>query len=187
MVRDRLRARAEAAGLEGLLLLAPGNVAYATGWHFSVNDLGRVLGIEVKQPFLDEAFVRFALDISPELKVKGSIGKYILRQSFEGLVPQEIVWREKEPIEYGSGFTKLREIITNMVSEAEFQSMKEKTGIKFINKEHYFYYRIYSEVVGEIPRPTTDETGCPCCGAQLNKNKLHCGVCGYSRPLEDYL
>jgi Xaa-Pro aminopeptidase len=38
MVRDRLRARAEAAGLEGLLLLAPGNVAYATGWHFSVNE-----------------------------------------------------------------------------------------------------------------------------------------------------
>ena len=37
-VRDRLRARADAAGLDGLLLLAPGNVAYATGWHFSVNE-----------------------------------------------------------------------------------------------------------------------------------------------------
>jgi Xaa-Pro aminopeptidase len=37
-VRDRLRARAESAGLEGMLLLSPGNVAYATGWHFSVNE-----------------------------------------------------------------------------------------------------------------------------------------------------
>lgn len=38
MVRDRLRARAHAAGLDGLLLLAPGNLAYATGWMFSVNE-----------------------------------------------------------------------------------------------------------------------------------------------------
>lgn len=37
-VRDRLRARAEAAGLDGLLILAPGNISYATGWHFSVNE-----------------------------------------------------------------------------------------------------------------------------------------------------
>jgi Xaa-Pro aminopeptidase len=37
-VRDRLRVRAEAARVDGLLLLAPGNVRYATGWHFSVNE-----------------------------------------------------------------------------------------------------------------------------------------------------
>ena len=37
-VRARLRARAEAARLDGLLILAPGNVTYATGWHFAVNE-----------------------------------------------------------------------------------------------------------------------------------------------------
>jgi Xaa-Pro dipeptidase len=37
-IRERLRARAEAAGLDGLLLLAAGNVTYATGFHFSVNE-----------------------------------------------------------------------------------------------------------------------------------------------------
>ncbi len=37
-VRRRLRERAHAAGLDGLLLLGPGNVTYATGWHFSVNE-----------------------------------------------------------------------------------------------------------------------------------------------------
>jgi Xaa-Pro dipeptidase len=37
-VRQRLRIRAQAAGLDGLLLLGAGNVAYATGWHFSVNE-----------------------------------------------------------------------------------------------------------------------------------------------------
>lgn len=42
-VRDRLRKRAVDAALDGLLLLDPGNVRYATGWHFSVNE--RPLGL----------------------------------------------------------------------------------------------------------------------------------------------
>jgi asparagine synthase (glutamine-hydrolysing) len=166
-------------------------------WHFSANELGEASGIEVKQPFLDEDFVRFALEIRPELKVKEGIGKYILRKSFEGLIPQGIVWRKKEPIEYGSGSSELHEIIENMVSEKEFQSVKQKTGIRFLNKEHCYYYRIYSAVVGKIPEapslspaPFTGKGGsevkrCPCCGAQLNKS--YCRTCGFSPPLEEYL
>ena len=37
-VRARLRKRADGAGVDGLLLLGAGNVTYATGWHFSVNE-----------------------------------------------------------------------------------------------------------------------------------------------------
>lgn len=48
MVRDRLRARAAAAGLDGLLVLAPGNLTYATGWHFSVNERPMGLWIPVE-------------------------------------------------------------------------------------------------------------------------------------------
>ena len=165
-------------------------------WHFSAKELGEALGIEVKQPFLDQDFVSFALEISPDLKAKEGIGKHILRKSFEDLIPPEIVWREKEPIEYGSGSTRLREIIENMVSEEEFRAVKEKTGIKFINREHSFYYRIYNEVVGEIPKASPSASSpftgkawgevesCPCCGAQLNKS--YCRVCGFSSPLEEY-
>jgi len=153
-------------------------------WHFSANELGEALGIEVKQPFLDQDFVRFALEISSELKAKEGTGKHILRKSFEDLIPPEIVWRKKEPIEYGSGSTRLREIIENMVSEEEFQSVKEKTGIRFINKEHSFYYRIYNEVVGEMPQAKSDKGRCPCCGASMGK--WHCRTCGFSRPLKQY-
>jgi len=162
-------------------------------WHFSANELGRALGIEIRQPFLDEDFVRFALEISPELKVKDGVGKYILRKSFESLLPAEIVWRRKEPIEYGSGSTKLHEIINNMVTDEEFQSAANKVDIKFINKEHFFYWRIYNKVVGEIPKaspsapsPFTGEgwgevKSCPCCGAGMGM--YHCPTCGFSRPL----
>jgi asparagine synthase (glutamine-hydrolysing) len=150
-------------------------------WHFSANELGRALGVEVKQPFLDEDCVRFALEISPELKVKDGVGKYILRKSFEGLIPAEVVWRRKEPIEYGSGSTKLHEIINNMVADEEFKSAAGKFDIKFINKEHFFYYRIYNEVVGDIPRAKGNEIKCPCCGAAMGK--YHCRTCGFSRSL----
>lgn len=166
-------------------------------WHFSANDLGKALGIEVKQPFLDEDFVRFALDITPELKAKEGIGKYVLRKSFDDLIPPELVWREKEPIEYGSGSTMLHKVISDMVSDEQFQLVKKKTGIKFTNKEHCFYYRIYREVVGEIPKASPSAASsfagegrggvesCPCCGASMGK--WHCRVCGFSPPLEAHL
>jgi asparagine synthase (glutamine-hydrolysing) len=152
-------------------------------WHFSANELGRALGVEVRQPFLDEDFVRFALEISPELKVKDEVGKYILRKSFEDLVPSEIVWRRKEPIEYGSGSTRLHEIINSMVTDEEFQSARKEVDIKFINKEHFFYWRIYNQVVGKIPKARDDEVSCPCCGATMGV--YHCPTCGFSRPLEE--
>ena len=186
------------AGYSYMAELPPEDLGrYITGlsqnWHFSANELGEALGIEIKQPLLDEDFVRFALEISPELKVKEGIGKYILRKSFEDVIPSEILWRRKEPIEYGSGSTKLHEVINDMVSDEEFQSATKNIDIRFINKEHFFYYRIYSEVVGEIPEasplassPFTGEgwsevKACPCCGAQLSKS--HCRICGFSLPL----
>jgi len=152
-------------------------------WHFSSNELGRALEVEIRQPFLDEDFVRFALEISPELKIKDGVGKYILRKSFKDLIPPEIVWRKKEAIEYGSGSTKLHEVINNMVTDEEFQSARKEVDIKFINKEHFFYYRIYNQVVGEIPRARDDEISCPCCGASMGI--YHCPSCGFSRPLKE--
>jgi len=152
-------------------------------WHFSANELGRALGVEVRQPFLDEDFVRFALEIRPEFKVKDGVGKYILRKSFEDLLPPGIVWRRKEAIEYGSGSTKLHGIIDNMVTDEEFQSARKEVDIKFINKEHFFYWRIYSEVVGDIPRAKCNEIKCPCCGAAMGT--YHCPTCGFSRPLKE--
>jgi len=150
-------------------------------WHFSANELGRALGVAIRQPLLDEDFVHFALEIIPELKVKDGVGKYILRKSFEDLIPPEIVWRRKEPIEYGSGFTKLHEIINSIVTDGEFQLAGKEVDIKFINKEHFFYWRIYNEVVGRIPKARDDEISCPCCGASMGR--YHCRTCGFSRPL----
>jgi asparagine synthase (glutamine-hydrolysing) len=150
-------------------------------WHFSANEIVRALNVEVKQPFLDEDLIRFALEISPELKLNEGVGKYILRKSFEDLLPAEIVWRKKEPIEYGSGSTKLHEVINSMITDGEFQSATNKFDIKFINKEHFFYWRIYNEVVGKILKARDDEIICSCYGAVVGT--CHYPTCGFSRPL----
>jgi hypothetical protein len=124
----------------------------------------------------------FDLALPNDLSIYFALKRCILRKSFEGLIPPDVVWREKEPIEYGSGSTRLHKVISDMVSDEQFQLEKKKTGTKFISKEHCFYYHIYEEVVGQVPEAKSNEKGCPCCGASMCK--WHCRVCGFSPPLE---
>ena len=151
---------------------------------FSSPLLGKSLGIDVRQPFLDEELVNFALTIKPEDKIKEvkgkKWGKWILRQSFEDDLPAEIIWREKTPLEYGSGTYHLREIISARITDEEFKEKQKSYPVKFINKEHVYYYEIFRKVVGEIPKAKAHNSACPFCGAGMNKEAWHCRVCGRS-------
>jgi asparagine synthase (glutamine-hydrolysing) len=69
-------------------------------------------GIEGRVPFLDTALIELAQTIPPELKLfeDGSgrhIEKWILRQACDDLLPPEIVWRDKEQFDEGSGTVDL--------------------------------------------------------------------------------
>ncbi len=86
LVRDRLRARAAAAGLDGLLVLAPGNVTYATGWHFSVNE--RPMGLWIPVDGEARLFVPL-LELENALDVPGvGVATY---DEFPGEVPP-VLW-----------------------------------------------------------------------------------------------
>jgi asparagine synthase (glutamine-hydrolysing) len=52
--------------------------------------------IEGRVPFLDHNFVEYCFSMSNEYKFKDNIEKYILKKSFEGLLPNEILYRPKE-------------------------------------------------------------------------------------------
>ncbi|MBU4463675.1 MAG: asparagine synthase-related protein [Desulfobacteraceae bacterium] len=149
---------------------------------FSSNKIGEDLGIEIKQPFLDKEFMDFSQRIDLDLKIRRengkTWGKWILRKAFEGVLPQEILWQTKRPLETGSGMTELRNIVESKVSDEEFEKGKRDFPIRFWNKEHFYYYRIYHDVVGEIPVPKKDEKICKCCGAGLDQVAFHCKVCG---------
>lgn len=150
--------------------------------HFSSNELGKSFGIEIKQPYLDKKFINFSLKIPWNLKVKAengkAWGKWILRKTFEDDLPYGVIWQDKRPIEYGSGFSKLRGIIDSKISNKEFKEKKKDYGVRFINKEHLFYFEVYRSVIGDIPLPTGREKKCPGCGAGMNQDALHCRVCG---------
>ncbi|MBU1261432.1 hypothetical protein KKG61_07545, partial [bacterium] len=87
-------------------------------------------------------------------------------------------WQKKRPLEEGSGMTKLREIITEKVSDEEFAEKTKFYFPRFMNKEHLYYYEVYLDVVGEIPGPKVDEVPCPFCGAGIRKGGKHCKICG---------
>lgn len=164
--------------------------------YFSSQDIGKAIGLTVKQPYMDKKFVEFALSIKPELKVGYSLrgspavrsgrggkdwrtfGKWILRKAYENCLPGEIIWQGKRPIEKGSGFTRLREILKSKISDETFKEKSKVYPIKFINKEHMYYYEIYKKVVGDIPKPGKGEIDCPGCGAGILREALHCQVCG---------
>jgi len=151
--------------------------------HFSSKYLGKFLEIEIRQPFLDKAFIEFALSIGAGLKVKEkggkTWGKWILRKAFEDILPSDIIWQDKRPIEQGSGFSRLRDIIESKVSDREFKEAQKNHPIKFMSREHLFYYQIYRDVVGEIPAPRDGQKQCPGCGAGLKPDARHCQICGW--------
>lgn len=51
--------------------------------------------VEARYPFLDLSLVEFAARVPPGLKLKGFTEKYILKRVAEGLVPRQIIEREK--------------------------------------------------------------------------------------------
>lgn len=101
-----------------------------------------------------------------------------MRKTFKNDLPAQILWRNKIPIEYGSGTTKLRKIIGSKISDREFKERQQKYSIRFRSKEHLYYYKIYRDVVGEIPAPKEGEKQCGACGAGVKVHLSHCRVCG---------
>ena len=151
-------------------------------WSFSSNRIGEHLGLEVKQPFLDSDFVKFAVTVPGELKIredKGQIwGKWCLRKAFEPFLSPEFIWQTKRPLELGSGMTRLRAVIAERISDREFAEKQKQYPVKFLCKEHLYFYEIYREEVGDVPPPQEGEDRCPGCGGGLPKGKKHCRICG---------
>ena len=86
--------------------------------------------VKLRAPFLDKEVIRTGLAIRPELKVlKRSdryIRKYILRKAADGLLPPELLWKEKKAIQYGTGVQK---VLDRLARDAGF-SKKEGNHIE---------------------------------------------------------
>jgi len=53
--------------------------------------------LEIRLPFLDYRVIDFAARMPPHWKINGLNEKYILKQSFQGLIPDTVRTRPKQP------------------------------------------------------------------------------------------
>ncbi len=103
--------------------------------------------IEGRVPFLDLSMIRLGQLIPPEMKIMGSppIEKWILRKAFEDLLPTEIVWREKEQFDEGSGTVDMLDgIATGIMEKTEIQNYCRRfSGTQLRSEEECHYHRIF--------------------------------------------
>lgn len=152
---------------------------------FSSIPLGTALGLHVQTPYTDPEVVSFALTLSKDDKVgtRDGIthGKFLLRLAFPEV---EAGWRRKDPIEVGSGSTRLQAYFQEGIPpeelEAERVRIAREERVEIRDAEHLSYYRIFRGVLGNSPPIRRfGEDPCPKCGFELpSRESTFCVTCG---------
>jgi asparagine synthase (glutamine-hydrolysing) len=154
---------------------------------FSSQVMAPAVGIQAQLPYLDPAVREFALTLSYDdliVERDGRVfGKKALRDAFADLLPADIIWRIKTPIEYGSGSHRLQEFVIASIPDDEFDAarvrVQEQESVSLRDKEHYFYYRIYRTM---FPTPREQGGGAKrcktCSGAVERTEQRYCFICG---------
>ena len=152
--------------------------------HFPTQKIGKALGITIESPFLNESIIKFAEKIPVNLKVKKEkekrYGKWILRKTFEKYIPQQIAWREKSPMQDGSGTVGLITLFDSIINEERFVESKlmveKNDGVVIRSRESMHYYKIFKEFFGS-PVDNKAENKCPYCKHKVENSKF-CRMCG---------
>jgi asparagine synthase (glutamine-hydrolysing) len=152
-------------------------------WYFSSGIIGKALEVEVIQPFTNEEIIEFAKKIPYEWKINkknGKVyGKWILRCILDNFGFSEIAWRDKQPIEIGSGSANISSILLKMLGKEAEEIEKEalKENIRFWNREQIYFFKIYREIFGLPPRAKENEKHCPYCKSPIDN--IRCKYCGF--------
>ena len=108
-------------------------------------------GVEGRVPFLDKEFLDTAMRIAPALKLcpGQEIEKKVLREAFSDLLPEEIVWRQKEQFSDGVGYSwidSLKLLAEQSVTDSQMAHAASRFPVHTpMNKEEYFYRSIFEE------------------------------------------
>ena len=152
--------------------------------HFPTQKIGKALGIIVESPFLDEKIIEYSKTIPSDLKVRNEgekrHGKWILRKTFEKNIPMQIAWREKSPMQDGSGTAGLSNLFDSVINDQLFLEKKKKIeetdGVIIRTKESMHYYEIYRNLYGVISKKQ-GVSSCPYCNFNVENSKF-CRMCG---------
>ena len=118
-------------------------------------------GVEARVPFLDLEFVDYAMSMDPAAKMAGDgkPEKGILREAGRGLLPEEILWRQKEQFSDGVGYgwiDALKDHAEAQVSDRELSEAAQRFPLNPPQtKEAYCYRRIFER---HFPSPAAAAT-----------------------------
>jgi asparagine synthase (glutamine-hydrolysing) len=108
-------------------------------------------GVETRVPFLDREFLDVAMGFDPSAKMcsKQRIEKWSLRNACSGLLPPEVLWRQKEQFSDGVGYgwiTALKAHAERNVSDADFAAAGERFPVNTPQtKEAYLYRSLFEK------------------------------------------
>ena len=153
--------------------------------HFTSQKIANKLGLSIQMPFIDKNIIRSveALPVNLLINKKDDIkfGKWILRKAFENDLPSSVIWREKTPMQDGSGtviLTKLFDaIITDDIFEEKTKKIKSGENVTIRTKESLHYYELYKENF-RIPECQDKKNQCSDCNAEIVTNSKFCRMCG---------
>ncbi len=111
-------------------------------------------GVEARVPFLDREFLDVAMMLDPELKIPRNakhekpIEKYLLRNAFDGTLPDEILWRQKEQFSDGVGYAwinGLKAHAEHEISDSMMRGAHERFPVKTPETKEAYLYRQFFE------------------------------------------
>lgn len=113
-----------------------------------VDRVAGVSGLEPRIPFLDLDLVELALALPPEWKLttQGRPAKWLLRQAFDGWLPDDLLWRPKEQFGEGTGMNEvLIDHFGATVADADLERERDVVDPPLRTREELAFYRILAE------------------------------------------
>jgi len=152
--------------------------------HFPSKEIARSLNMKVETPFLNEELIKFSDDIEISKKINAKdgekFGKWILRETFEKYLPNNITWREKSPMQDGSGTNNLTGLFNTIITDDIFTQKKtrilEEDGVYIRTKESLHYYECFRKT-NSVKKSDSDNR-CPDCNYEIAPNSRFCRMCG---------
>ena len=152
--------------------------------HFPSRDIAKSLNMKVETPFLDQDVIKFSDDITISRKINfkedKKFGKWILRETFEKYIPKNIIWREKSPMQDGSGTNNLTGLFDTIITDDVFSQKKtkilEEDGVYIRTKESLHYYECFRKS-SSVKKSNSDRI-CPDCNYEINLDSRFCRMCG---------
>ena len=121
-------------------------------------------GVEARVPFLDRAFLEYAMTLDPAVKMAGDRAeKFVLRQAFDTpddpYLPADILWRQKEQFSDGVGYNwidTLKAVADTEISDLQMKFASNRFAVSPpATKEEYYYREIFSK---HFPSPSAAKT-----------------------------